>query len=466
MIWSALIVGAMTGVFPEEWRASAADDGPTVKWDLPFRNPALDRAAPVLQEDLNGDGRVETIVPVFGTIEQLWHVTPKGRKRVLTRFAYPLTPYGVSSAQLVAGGAKELVVAVQSEAPFGTGEVHAISWRGRRLWRVTLGSEELPTVPVVAQMDSDPEPEIVVSTMAPTHAYFQKGLYLLEHDGSFAWREGGIAAGLGCYLSQAAVGDLYGDGRPVIVRATCDPLTSQSLYLVEGNGTTRQLSGLLISSSVIIVNVDRTGPEEIVFGGKGYAAAYDAAAQREVIRWTWEEGLVTKELAAGDWDQDGVPEVFALVEGQPYGTVQVKVLTPEGQVSTLLPNPADRSQVVTAASDDLTVGNVDADGPLEVLVTLRLLDPPEQHQSLVYAWNVDGSVVGGFPIRVAEAGYNTYPIANLADLDRDGQTEITLNYAGGLVAWDLSAAPFRADWPTSRADSQRTARLLIAAPTK
>ncbi|MDP3722730.1 MAG: hypothetical protein Q8R91_04440 [Candidatus Omnitrophota bacterium] len=469
MIWSALMVGCMTDALPAERRVAARSGGPTVIWNIPFADPELDRAAPVLQEDLNGDGRVETIVPVFGTVDQLWRVTPNGRKRLLRRFPYPFTPLGVSSGQLVAGGAKELVVTAQSVAPFGTGEVQAISWRGRLLWKVTLGPEEQSLTPVVAQMDSDPEPEIVLSTVAPTHTFGQRGIYLLEHDGAFTWPERGIPAGLGCYLSQAAVGDLYGDGRPVIVRATCDPTPFNSLYLVEGNGTKRQISGFSISSAVIVVDIDRIGPEEVVFGGKGYAAAYDAAAQREIVRWTWEEGWVVNALAAGDWDQDGAPEVFVLAKSQ--GMVQVKVLTHEGGVSTLLLNPADRDQVTTGASE-LTVGNVDADGPLEVLAGLQMLVPTgQQPESLVYAWNVDGSVVTGFPLRVAEASVQSVPVtapitANLADLDRDGQTEITLNHVGGLIAWDLPGAPFRAGWPTFRADSQRTARVPMAVPSE
>jgi hypothetical protein len=97
----------------------------------------------------------------------------------------------------------------------------------------------------------------------------------------------------------------------------------------------------------------------------------------------------------------------------------------------------------------LSVGDIDSDGDMELLLGGSGSDG-------LRAYHHDGMPVDGFPLFVDPDLRHTSMTPVLADLDRDGDLEITVTGAY-LAVWDLPGGydPARIEWPMYQHDAQR-----------
>ena len=156
----------------------------TFKWRSPTLVASVGAAAPFLA-DLDGDGRAEILVgrQVLngdGTLRWTGAGTMSGRS--------PVTGTHSVAADLDLDGTPEVIAGASAYRADGT-----------LLWSVPAVGDG---VVAVGNLDSDPYPEIVVSTGA---------LWLLEHDGTVVW--GPVDVPGAGYAGPVTLADFDGDGR-------------------------------------------------------------------------------------------------------------------------------------------------------------------------------------------------------------------------------------------------------------
>ncbi|HEY4058935.1 MAG TPA: VCBS repeat-containing protein [Kofleriaceae bacterium] len=168
--------------------------GPADAWpDLP-NFAAMRFAASIALADLDGDGHVEIIAG--GSV-----YNDRGIKKWSVADKSQIAEYSNTTAADLDGDGKLEVV-------FGNAAYHA---DGTLYWSTKL----LAGNPQVANLDADPEPEILLTSAA--------GVSLIEHDGTVTRAEQTNFNGVGnttpkpcdstqCWFSAAALGDFDGDG--------------------------------------------------------------------------------------------------------------------------------------------------------------------------------------------------------------------------------------------------------------
>ncbi|MCX4239678.1 hypothetical protein [Paraliomyxa miuraensis] len=251
-------------------------------------------------------------------------------------------------------------------------------------WAFT--ADQVVSSPVVADLDGDGSPEVIVNTTHMDGGSWPEGevVVLSGVTGAELWRVD-HNPGAGSYGSHGrhslGVGDVSGDGRPDIVYAGRQAAGGSIVHAVDGtngtllwsshdpDGTPRRLD--IVNGAASLANLDADPEAEIVFG----AAVID------------DDGTVV-------WNQGG--------DGANYGTNG----SYRGGISALV---------------DLT-----GDGTPEIV-------------SGRHAWSVDWQDVGGVPnVTVSllwDAGGNDgYPA--IADLDQDGTPEVVVVASGYVRVLD------------------------------
>ncbi len=265
----------------------------------------------------------------------------------------------------------------------------------------------ISAAPVVADLDGDGRPEIVVAADA-LHAWRWDGTCL----------PGFPVFGGNAFASRPAVADLDGDGRPEIV-VGCD---DNGLYVLDLEGNALPgwpvWTGGDVYSSPVVADLDGDGRPEIVVGSDdGHVYVW---CGHGMPRPGWPQrtqGFVAASPVVADLDGDGRPEVVATSwDGRAY------VWRADG---TLLPGwPRPTGHFAWASP---TVGDVDGDGRPEILVA----------SDRVYIWRLDGTSLPGWPRPTR--GYSVAaPL--LCDLDGDGRPEV-VQVGGAAHAWRGDGRP-------------------------
>ncbi|MFB3897614.1 MAG: S8 family serine peptidase, partial [bacterium] len=232
--------------------------------------------------DINNDGNDEIIVSV-GTYDAglgyVYVIDSAGN--ILPGWPQPIEGYIAESSPALADmnndGILDTIVTGSGAAVGAShGRVYAWSLDGTprtALWGAITTDRPINTTPVIADMNNDGTPEIVIGSKAWGSQSGQ--LYCFNTDGSLRW-----AYNIGGYINVAAspaVGDIDNDGKLEIVFTTnkTDPATGQpfagNLIGLQDNDTvpTELFSESLLSvtySAPALADLDWDGQQEIVFG--------------------------------------------------------------------------------------------------------------------------------------------------------------------------------------------------------
>jgi len=321
----------------------------------------------------------------------------------------------------------------------------------------------------IDDLDGDGELEII----GPTTRNF---MHVWEKDGSNhpGWpRElirfqavPGIAA-------LAAVGDLVGDERLEIV-AVCG---NGHLYIWDQAGEVLpgypKFMNANLNGEPALGDLDGDGELEIAFGTDLGKPVNDRVGRVFVLNPDgsvvpgWPQVVISNingGVAIGDVNGDGTLEVVAETTNVGVGVLHGRVWVWNGEDGSLLPG-WPQVATFTGFNASPVLGDLNGDGRPDVLAVG--LDVTNFRDTLVWAWNADGSLLEGFPFRVA-GSLNVHSSPTIADLDGDGDVEVgfgTENPFSGfrpakMFFFDLPAPydPSTMEWPTLSHDFQRTGR--------
>lgn len=146
-----------------------------------------------------------------------------------------------------------------------------------------------------------------------------------------------------------------------------------------------------------------------------------------------------------DLDNDGQEEILVGVsqEFTDEGS-GIRVYQHDGSLFPTWPNQLLDFTYATIP----TVEDIDRDGEVEILAVLTRSDGTSE--SFLYAWEIDGSLVEGWPQELTnEYTSVVYAPPVIADIDGDGVMEVVARNTSDVFAWEADGSVM-AGWPTQR----------------
>ena len=280
------------------------------------------------------------------------------------------------------------------------------------------GNKSCLAMPVVADLDGDGMPEILINESYGPLATGTMNVYR----GNGGGLKFSLSATVG-YGSPAAVGDITGDGKPniVVVNEYSSSMTGVGDYTIKMFSSSGSLvwesdhfEGLDFdyATAPTLSDMDHDGRVEIVAGrvilnddgSTRGIGAHGRGSYGVLDMW----GIVMSEAsvpAVADLDLDGIEEVI----------VGNAMYSPDGD--TIISNLSQEDAMVAIANLD---NDVEGEAVMVSYDTVRAVD-------------TDGSIMWG-PKTIP--GANIVSPAAIADLDGDGKVEIVV--AGGNKIWTLN----------------------------
>ncbi len=213
-------------------------------------------------------------------------------------------------------------------------------------WRYYVYSSQLSSSPAIAQLDLDPQKEVVVGGYG----------YILCIDGLsglLQWSSE-TTAGVETH-SSPAIDDVDGDGELEVVVGSMDSV----LYCLRGTNGTREWtfrSGGSVRSSPAVADCDGDGMKEVVFGsydGKVYCLSGSNGAKEWEFATT---GQIDGSTTIADLDRDGEKEVI-------IGSQDRKIYCIRGANGTQKWSFSAGDIVISSAA----AADVDGDGYMEII---------------------------------------------------------------------------------------------------
>ena len=237
-------------------------------------------------------------------------------------------------------------------------------------------------VPTVADLDLDGKKEILVFANA-----LKPKLIVYKHDGSILWqKEIGDISIANEERSLLLVNDLNNDNKPeIILGIPTDRENEKSgLFIFDANGD-----------------------------------AYPGWAQPLEFEGTSRIGLMI--------DKSIHPQIIVSAFGSigNFGSISLKrvaLVKLDKSITTSIPvnYRFNYSRGNDIPRNMTTIGNFDGDSQLELLISGTLADIPDT--TLLAAYDLDGSLVNGWPKEFASGAMSSSPV--VADIERDGTNEI------------------------------------------
>jgi hypothetical protein len=289
--------------------------------------------------------------------------------------------------------------------------------------------------PAFGDIDRDGAMEIVVvSGDAKICAWHADGTEVRDGDSNPA-TDGVFFVMSGDYTyGSPALGDVDGDGLMEIVateRLQSGDTSQTKMYVLNGDGTSvagfPAVLGGPSTSSPALADVNNDNLPEIVVATTTTVRVY---GRNGVMLSGWPKSLslntdFMSSAAVADLDADGDLDIV-------IGSADGKVYAWQANNAAVLPGfPVDLGGGTAHVMQSPTVGNLDADSQLEIVIPDRL--------GRVYALDQDGTVISGFPFVAAAEICGS---AAIADLDLDGSNDI-IAYSGdrNIYVLDLANAP-------------------------
>jgi PKD repeat protein len=279
--------------------------------------------------------------------------------------------------------------------------------------------------------------------------------------------------------SVPAVGNFDDDSELEIVVGCCrniiadQPFAEGRVYVFNHdgsilNGYPVNVDGRIFSSPAVgDINID--GYDEIIFGS--YQSKFPDFGLYALDRFGnnvtgWPQlvgetcGILTSPALA-DFNGDGYLEIVASTIGYPFKTY---IFNYQGNILSGWPQQTSWNDYRSPI-----VGDVNGDGCLDVLTTAgNGVNPDHLGDGGVYAWNLDGTLIDGFP-KVTEV--DAQAAATITDIDDDGMVELLASstwewdYGTGLMKnrdsiyiWELNTVFNKStmEWPMFHHDPQHT----------
>lgn len=315
----------------------------------------------------------------------------------------------------------------------GAGQIEAAS-AGSRL---DLPSGSGAVRVVIADLDGDGKADLVVADAYSGDVSIYQNLSS-NHALAFATPRVVLPMVKGTYANpiSVVVSDLDGDGKPEIIALNADSnmisifrnLSAPGVISTNSFSNRLDIPGAAGMSAMAVQDLDADGKADIVTvsTGNNTLSVYHNLSTNGVISFSAPVNFTTGNspngVAIGDLDDDGKPDV--VVADTTDGTVSVfRNLGSTGQVTT---NSFASRVNFPAASQCLrvTIGDVDGDGKLDVLVANWTSDTISIFRNLT---SNPGITTNAFAPRVdfALAGWG-HDIA-LADLDGDGKPDLAVS---------------------------------------
>lgn len=343
---------------------------------------------------------------------------------------------------------------------------------GSLLWARNVGAP-VNSTPVVADIDSDGDPEVIVSTggavgdrnhHGSVSAYDHTGARLWsfypEDDNGDGYADGGFGSPTAC--------DVDGDGDLEIAFGSWN----RNIYLLDHQG--RSLwnnlppgrsgegfhNGDTIWSTAACADLNKDGSNEIIIGADisgggilpdgtrtqngGFLYIFDGSGGILVRRFLPE--TVYASPAVGDLDNDGLLDIVVgtgfywwNVYGrtrQPYvyafSSRSVFSGRPYADPAKLPDLPGWPRPTAYPGFSSPALADLDRDGDLEIIIGSG---DPYSSRGYVYAWHHTGADVSGWPVRpVNGGGRNAHILSSptAADIDGDGSLEVLFS-----MLWDV-----------------------------
>ncbi len=379
----------------------------------------------------------------------------------------------IALGDLTGDGLPEIVVGGKD------GIVHAYTGAGVELWTFDTGDMAIEGKAVIADVDADGDPEVVIGAGSTFTMAAHGDLYVLSHTGGEqcrfetldatggggdGWRDG--------VFSSPAVADLVGgdggqleiafgsfDRRVRVIEHDCEEVwqrnvndsvfSSPAIGDIDDDG---QLDVVIGSDS----DLDSGGP----FGDGGLLWVMRGDTGASVAGFPiFIDEVIWSSPALGDLTGDGRLEIVA---GTGNCWSDPTCPTPRNypgvgeyvnawdHTGTPLPGWPVPVAAGTFPFASPALADLDGDDELEVIVNSRT--SPNSFAGRVYALNVDGTNVPGWPVQpTVPAGVGTvvHPSTEaspvVADLDGDGNLEVLLVSNFDLVVWDKDGTQLSRD---------------------
>lgn len=322
--------------------------------------------------------------------------------------------------------------------------------------------------PSVGDIDGDGEPEIVVNTLnGVTWAWNVDGSEVRDGDnnasthGVFYYRPGSAWEWT---MSGPTLADLDGDGAKDVIWGTkMDDTGLNRVMAVRYDGT--DVPGFPyttigdIGGNVSVGDLDRDGVKELVIWDQAkrvYVIQEDGTNYPGFPYYTGIGATMAwvTTPALGDVDADGELEIVwsANETGDRMRVAVIDTDVAGGTSGTML---AGWPVILPGSSESSPlIADINGDGALDVIQGIG--GGSEDAPNNLYAMNIDGTDIAGFPITL---GGPFNPSATICDLEYDGDLDIV--YGGWdmqLHVWDMPYDYDRAlaPWPTYKGNMQRT----------
>jgi hypothetical protein len=313
------------------------------------------------------------------------------------------------------------------------------------LWQHTISSP-CYRAPIVTNLDNSSDASL------ESIFYTEWGGIRIYNDEGQLWYS--FADDIGGTYGSLAIADLDCDGDKEIIgcyRSLSTGITG--IYIWHHNGSNYgvnqpfyTLSGYYFGSSVVVCNIDNYGDKEILTSaleigsneGRIVAIHHDGSV---VNGWngtqtiSYPSELLSQDISVGDLNNDGNLEVVAI------GTDVVKVWDKSG-------TPISSTAINNLAPGKLNpiLADVDNDTDVEIIFG-------SNEVSEIYALNMDGTKVFGFPLHIDDALYGSPCIA---DVDNNGKNEIIAGSGNKIYMWETNGNSELIEWGSERHNCHNT----------